>query len=343
MRLSWRWSLVVLAVVTLATPLFANDDPKPVILSLVGSSVDQLAISPDGKSVFTVNSPKKSGEPKVWRWEVATGKRTEIVTGAGVASHPLVLDSGKNLLLRCTDRDEEQMRRYALVWDLEKNKEFERLNGDWNVRAVSPDSSLWLTPGEGGMLSVWHRESGKRLHEWEVQRNRSPQPVAAFSSDSKRIALVSTNNVIWTCDIATGKKVEGFLRETGRPSETDTVQALAYSPDGGTLAALIVSQPSCVLLRDLATGRERLVRRDKGSHESFFLKFTADGKQLLVGDQTDGLDVWDLKTDQRQVRFQTQDRRIRQFVASADGRRVAAFDANSPDVYVWDIPPPKAE
>lgn len=150
---------------------------------------------------------------------------------------------------------------------------------------LSPDASLLaitlsaprLDRWEDAGLDVWNIQSRKRLWHFSSDGNRT-----AFSPQNQKLAASHQDNELHQWDLATGKRDRGFA-----PIE-EQIHALAYSPDGATLA---VGTYEKVLLFDAGTGAksgEIVPPRPTILAEPFvtefqFLAWSPDGTRLACG------------------------------------------------------------
>jgi WD40 repeat protein len=112
---------------------------------------------------------------------------------------------------------------------------------------------------------------------------RSPLYSVALSTDGKTVAAGGFEKV-YVCDGDTGK-----LRAT--LALADEVSALAFSPDGKSLAAV---DRHAVKLWDTATNKETArFAPEKGGHV-LSLAFSPDGKTLAVGSAGGVVTLWDV-------------------------------------------------
>ncbi|WP_327585615.1 WD40 repeat domain-containing serine/threonine-protein kinase [Nonomuraea sp. NBC_00507] len=190
----------------------------------------------------------------------------------------------------------------------------------------------------------------------------------AFSADGRRLALAGGDKIT-IVDLAR-REVSARLKLTGNGGQG--AQALAFSPDGRTLAVSRDGESGRVELWDL---EQRSVRATTG-HGAGYLAFRPDGRLLMTGDpfqlidpatgatrplapgtgQLDG--PFAVSPDGRQVVFAGPDRltlwdgdvrtRIAQFSAvpgseaavlawSPDGRTIASYEKGM-RVQLWDVP-----
>jgi RNA polymerase sigma factor (sigma-70 family) len=164
-------------------------------------------------------------------------------------------------------------------------------------------------PPDGRTLVVWCSDGSARVCDLETGRERrqiafgdgdAPRPAVVappgrrtarfylgrVSPDGRLAAFGSDNLVLAVHELASGRQVR---RVDNLP---DGVGALAFAPDGRTLAWAGTSDPT-VRLVEVATGAER--QRLPGHRGRVWaLAFSPDGRRLLSGSQDATALVWDL-------------------------------------------------
>jgi WD40 repeat protein/tRNA A-37 threonylcarbamoyl transferase component Bud32 len=224
----------------------------------------------------------------------------------------------------------------------------------WEVRSATPRETL--RGHANGVAQLVFSPGGKKLYTvsgdgtalaWDLTGNRSVKRTFTFTHDRDFNAAYDRHPGRFSPDgrlIAVGLKEQGIalwdaddltptgarLRATG-----GEVKALAFSPDGQTLAA--VSADGMATIWDVASRSLR--------HEPFTagganagVAFTPDGKTLATG-SSGGVGLWDAATGGRIAR-------IAGFVPtgdvsfSGDGALVAfvqSFSGGIPRAQVWDM------
>jgi WD40 repeat protein len=153
--------------------------------------------------------------------------------------------------------------------------------------AFSPDGK-WLAAGERSkVVRIWDVKTQRPLTRFE---DLPHNPVALVFDKAGRIMAVSCWSVegvaIQLWDLQT-KRSTAILR-----GHTDFTVALAFSPDGKTLAS--GSYDNSLTLWDVSTGKvERMLKHPPGV---MAVAFSPDGKQLMSGDGVDTISLWDMKT-----------------------------------------------
>ena len=114
-------------------------------------------------------------------------------------------------------------------------------------------------------------------------------------------------------------------------SGTETVGAVAFSPDGKTLA--IGDHDGRVGLWDVATGQRTAALAEDST--VFGVAFSPDGKTLAVGDGGGRVGLWDVATGQR-IAALNEGITVRDVAFSPDGKTLAAGDYGG-QVGLWDV------
>lgn len=258
--------------------------------------VSPPVFSPDGKVVAAgwgrVDPKTMKWVPGGVRvWDAATGRETLALKSAGgrVAFSP----DGKTLATGAADG--------VRLWDAAAGREAATLRlpaRGMNFLAFSRDGKVvaagWVTvdprTGKGGPggVRVWDAASARETATLEGIGG----PVA-LSPDGKTLATTRGREVdLW--DVAAGK-VRATLK-----GHTGDVTAVAFSPDGGTVATGCAVRDAKanrwvsgeLRVWDAAKGGPRAVL-DKGGSGVACVAFTPDGKFLVSGGWSGPVKLWD--------------------------------------------------
>jgi RNA polymerase sigma factor (sigma-70 family) len=161
----------------------------------------------------------------------------------------------------------------------------------------SPDGKLMATGGyeqEKGVYyaRLWEVATGKELRRFAIahQTNR-PIGALAFSHDGTKLAGGSWHDgQLRLFEVATGKELHVF------PKIGDDIRAIAFAPDGKTVAAA----GDNIHLYDPATAKERL-RVDRKART---LVFSRDGS-VLIGAVSGSIYRWDAASGSPRPRVRT--------------------------------------
>ncbi len=258
----------------------SGDRIKPTIIEH-DTPLMAVAFAPDGKSLAT------AGERSVVVWSCESGRCTtsrELVseTVRCLAFSP----DGQTLALGCDDGS-------VRLWDMPEGRERAALLAHADiVRSVSfsPDSRRLVSTSQDRLVMLWDTAKGVAIRPLGLDI-KGPNPVrfAAFSPDGTYVAVgevAGSPTEIILLSAETGK-LRGRL--TGL---TAGINALAFSPDGRTLAAAGVDRS--IKIWNLSQQREEItVDQQVGFVKS--LAFSGDGGWLAFAGSDDTIKIWDVK------------------------------------------------
>ena len=197
-------------------------------------------------------------------------------------------------------------------------------HGDVRAMSFSPDGrrlAVFVNMGNHVTVNVIDFPSGRKRCSIPGQWGYALRPqVAAFTADGSQLVLMGEDKFMRRWDAETGKE-----RLKYEPAHSNSIMAIAISPDGSLLAS--ADGEGHNYLWELQSGRflHRLVARQDPDHESLrvvcSLAFSPDGKRL-AGGAHQNLVVWDSSSGQINHVFPISSGGAAHIRFSEDGRRL---------------------
>jgi WD40 repeat protein len=160
-------------------------------------------------------------------------------------------------------------------------------------------------------------------------RHKAPIQWLAFTADGKTLYSSSHDGEVNEWDVAGGKEKRSFKLISAKDS-ANPVSAMAYSPDGATLAW--VAWGNRVRLTKLATGEELLPDGDRPLAGPF--AFTPDGKHLVTPSADGNPRLWDAATGKLVRRFEGKAEVVHFLGVSGDGKKLVTVGKA---IIVWNV------
>jgi len=261
------------------------------------SEVDAVAFSPDGKILATGDD-----RGHTYLWDVATRRKITELTDpdsgpeysvAALAFSP----DGKTL---ATGDDNGR----AFLWNVATGSNTATLTdpgagtGDGGVAALafSPDGETLATGDANGSTYLWHLATDRVAI---TLADSQSVDALAFSPDGAKLAAGLANDGgidLWNVD--TGINLATIDARDSLPSANglDSVDAVAFSPDGSTLAT--GDSLGDTYLRNPGTGHITATLTDPGTGAFGVtsLAFSPDGSTLATGDSNSSVYLWNLRS-----------------------------------------------
>jgi WD40 repeat protein len=148
----------------------------------------------------------------------------------------------------------------------------------------SPTADLVATGDLDGVVRLWRASTGAPQGELRVPGEPAPVTGVAFSGDGSRLAAArGSQTAVWS--VRTGSRL--FLR-----SQKDDVQAIAFAPGGGRVAA--GDTVGVTRVWSLRTGEAVEVRGHEGTITG--LAFSPDGASFVTASEDETGGIWDAGT-----------------------------------------------
>ncbi|MGW0576517.1 nSTAND1 domain-containing NTPase [Streptomyces sp. NPDC002920] len=314
------------------------DPPQTTLPGPAGTSIGDMAFSPDGRTVATVRQGPP-GRGSVQLWDAGTGGHeaalaldTDPAPGGKQLPFAVVRlgavgfdPTGRALAARSVGKGVIEVRD-VVTGRLRQSRSL----GVADIAVFSPDRTRLAVVGREGSVWIWNLATGAVHTADRTGHDRSVRG-AAFTPDGRTLAVVDVaagSDQVTLFDAATGR-----TQRTIKPS-TGILLSLAFSPDGHTLATA-GSRNGLVKTWDTRAGR---------LHDSFSaggqvasLAFSADGRTLAAS-SVRGVQLWDLATSQTRLTLPTRSPGAVSF--SPDGRTLALSTGSSAELWTVDLPDP---
>lgn len=205
----------------------------------------------------------------------------------------------------------------VVLFDVQQGKQERVLcqhQGIATTVAFSSDGQLVASGGTDGVLRISKMDgSDSRI----LEKNTEEIALVAFSAQGDRLACAVEDHRIKIYDLKTSQSVVLQL--------SFTTNALAFSPDGTTLANTTHNDPA-IRIWDVKTGS--LLHTLRGHQQvAGQPRFTADGKRLVTMSMDNTLRIWDIATGASRA-LSGHEGGVYSFVVSPDGRRIVSTGAD---------------
>jgi RNA polymerase sigma factor (sigma-70 family) len=308
-----------------------------------------LAYSRDGKTLIAATSGA------IRLLDAATGKEIGLTAGSpSFVCFASTSPDGRTLAyLRNND---------IRFWDMKSGREIGSIDAHNNgIRslALAPDGRTVAASGGEHDINLWDVKTCKLLRRLQWDKKESPHSwsseVVAFSSDGRMLASgdYPTSIVrIWEAD--SGKLVRR-LPFSENTKELSTIESIAFSPDGKTLAVSGRGKldNSKVRLWDVATGKQitHLIARlndpsDTGPPQPSRLPhgpivepkilFSPDGWMLAMNRWQKAIPVWESATSRQRFLLKGHEESTVCVAFAPDGRTLASASWDE-SIRLWDL------
>lgn len=214
------------------------------------------------------------------------------------------------------------------LWDVTSGRQVGVYHGHGNAVwavAFSPDNRRVASAGADKVVRVWEAESAQEIQVFSGHTDRIN--CLAFSPDGGRIASGSVDATVRIWDTNSGTELRQW-------HEDSSVAALAFSPDGQSVAA--VGGPvgrGNGTLRDADTGHVHC-RLSGQASRIMTVAFTPDGRRLVTAGWDQQVKIWDSSTGQEALTLRGHRGVVTSVAVSTDGKRIASVSEDE-TVRVW--------
>jgi WD40 repeat protein len=284
-----------------------------------------VTFSPDGRHIASGSMAEKGQPAELCIWDAATGKQVRV---RPLDQHQQVSQidysaDGKRLVLAASES--------FIICEATTGAEVLRVpvGAGWvNCAVFSPDGKRLATAGFGGMVRIWHAETGRPLLTLHAHREQIHS--LAFRPDGFQLASAGDDGTIkvWNVDDTSMKQGEQLRTYRGH---RDVVRAVSFSPDGKRLAS--ASNDATVRVWDADADQDkRILPVETGLVSG--LDFSPDGRTLALASQDRTVRICDAETGLLLRILRGHASEVTSVAYSPDGRLLAS--AGAEDVRVWD-------
>ncbi len=252
---------------------------KPIKVAGNTGSVVQIAFSPDGKVIASVNAnfpgtirllDSNTGE-LLRTINARTRKEDKEILIFGVSCSP---DSNTIISRHNGHRFYGPVDNTIRMWDIDTGKLLRTLSGHSqhiNAMAYCPESKIIATGSDDHTLRLWDADKGKLLHI--LSGHTDSVRSVAFSPDGRVILSGSGDRTLRLWDVNTGYLLHSLTNETSH-----TPDSVAFSPDGRTIASYNGFE---IVLWDVQTGQIlRKIRERYSVTNGWKIVFSPDGRTI---------------------------------------------------------------
>jgi len=240
------------------------------------------------------------------------------------------------ILAPYTDQKDLRGFEWQILWNLTHSEKF-RLNESRPVVGVTLlDNGQTLAVGEtirakpvGGdeyYIKLYDFKAEREIVSYAVPAGKNFD-VAAFSPDTRYVAVDSPNNEVVLFDLRSGRQVNSFAGHKG------AITSITFSPDGHLLAVGDVNGNIC--LKEISTGSEKVIISEYPDWARC-ISFSPDGRLLAAADNSHSVRFWKVATGISLPPFEISDASLVRTWFFPDGSKIliAAKDGR---IFFWDL------
>lgn len=243
----------------------------------VGTRVNALCFTPDGKKIIAGVGEHPKNEVRAW--DIATGKMTKLVTNPKSGSMEINFSKdGSKLLIVC--------RFHAYVLSA---KNFEPIASfkfkTWTYSGNFSGNGKQVAIGVGDHTEIWDIKSKKLVLKTPSHGKSKWGMISVDCSPTQNVGVSGAgDNVVMIWDLKTGKVLRTLTHK-------GAIFCVAFSPDGSKVATGCEDDKARVW--DVKTGK-LLVTYDDHRSDVKRIKFSADGAYIVSSDDQKAK-VWSWK------------------------------------------------
>jgi RNA polymerase sigma factor (sigma-70 family) len=282
-----------------------------------GGQIEKIALAPDGRTLAAA-----SRDQTVRLWNMTTGQEIRrLPNHEGSVRFVAYSPDGTRLATGVSPSG------VVHLWDAATGEKVRQLKhaGHWVGHvAFSPDGKIVAAGASRHVILLWDAATGQLLRQLDGGEKASFAVPIAFSPDGQYLASGGEGETVRLWNVASGKEERRFevksplpKEEAGPPFNPGIGEAVAFSPNGRTLASAALRSP--VRIWEVATGKE--IRSLQGDQfGAFSVAFASDGKTLVTGEGAGTVRIWETASGKEVRRLQAHHGWVSGLEFADDGR-----------------------